>query len=109
MIISNQLTRHPWARWAIPVAVAAVAVGGTTLVSQLSADAAGQLPARSAAQLLVDVQSAADVTGSGTVVQKADLGLPELPTLGGSGSSSLTSLISGNHTLRVWSGGADKT
>jgi outer membrane lipoprotein-sorting protein len=109
MIISNQLARHPWVRWAIPVAVAAVAVGGTTLVSQLSADAAGQLPARSAAQLLVDVQSAADITGSGTVVQKADLGLPELPTLGGSGSSSLTSLISGNHTLRIWSGGATKS
>jgi len=109
MIISNQLARHSWARWAVPVAVAAVAVGGTTLVSQLSADAAGQLPARSAAQLLVDVQSAADITGSGTVVQKADLGLPELPSLGGAGSSSLTSLISGSHTLRIWSGGETKS
>ena len=109
MIITREFARHPWARWAVPVAVAAVAVGGTTLVSQMSANAADQLPPRSAAQLLVDVQSAADATGSGTVVQKADLGLPQLPTLGGSGSSSLTSLISGNHTLRIWYGGATKT
>lgn len=109
MIISRQLARHPWTRWAIPVTVAAVAVGGTTLVSQLSANAADQLPPRSAAQLLVDVQSASNAKGSGTVVQKADLGLPQLPSVGGSGSSNLISLISGNHTLRIWYGGATKT
>jgi outer membrane lipoprotein-sorting protein len=103
---SAPFARHPWARWAVPVAAAAVAVGGTALVSQVTASAATTLPPRSAAQLLVDVQSAGEVTGSGTVVQKADLGLPQLPTIGGAGSSNLTSLISGNHTLRVWYGGS---
>jgi outer membrane lipoprotein-sorting protein len=109
MIISRQLDRHPWTRWAVPVAVAAVAVGGTALVTQTTADAAVQLPPRSAAQLLVDVQSASKTTGSGTVVQKAELGLPQLPTSGGSGSSDLSSLISGNHTLRIWYNGGTKT
>jgi outer membrane lipoprotein-sorting protein len=57
--------------------------------------------------LLVDVQAAEQVSGSGTIVQKTDLGLPALPT-GGAGSSDLSSLISGSHTLRVWYGGPSK-
>src|SRR5690349_9740064 len=108
MTISRQLARHPWARWGVPLTVAAVAVGGTALLSEVSANAADQLPARSAAQLLVDVQSASTTSGSGTVVQKAELGLPELPSVGGAGSSDLTSLVSGNHTLRVWYDGGTK-
>ncbi len=108
MIISRQLARHPWTRWVVPAAAAAVAVGGTALISQTSADAAVKLPPRSAAQLLVDLQAASASTGSGTVVQKAELGLPQLPTRGGAGSSDLSSLISGNHTLRVWYNGETK-
>jgi outer membrane lipoprotein-sorting protein len=108
MILSRPLTRYPWARWAVPVTVAAVAVGGTALFTQVTADAAAVLPARSAAQLLVDLQGAKQIVGSGTVVQKAELGLPQLPTMGGSGSSDLTSLIAGSHTLRLWSGGPDQ-
>ena len=51
----------------------------------------------------------ASVTGlSGTVVQNADLGLPDLSGLGGGGSSDFSSLISGSHTLRVWYGGEDQ-
>jgi outer membrane lipoprotein-sorting protein len=95
-------------RWTIPVAVAAIAVGGTTLATRLTANAEANLPARSAAQLLVDLQTARVTAGSGTVVQHADLGLPQLPTVGGSGSSDLTSLISGSHTLRVWYDGPSK-
>jgi outer membrane lipoprotein-sorting protein len=103
------LFRHPWVRWSVPITVAVVAIGGAALVTQVSASADSSLPARSAAQLLVDLQSAADLTaGSGTVVQKADLGLPQLPSVGGAGSSDLTSLISGNHTLRVWYDGKNK-
>ena len=108
MNVSRPLARYPWARWAVPVTVAAVAVGGTALFTQVTADAAVVLPARGAAQLLVDVQSARQITGSGTVVQKADLGLPQLPSIGGAGSSSLSSLIAGSHTLRVWYGGPDR-
>jgi outer membrane lipoprotein-sorting protein len=101
------ISRYPTLRWAVPVAVAGVAVGTTALVSS-SAGAAAPLPKRSAAQLLVDLQTADQVAGSGTVVQKADLGLPALPAVGGSGSSDLSSLVSGNHTLRVWYDGRTK-
>ena len=102
------VSRHPSIRWIIPAAVTAIAVGGTTLATRMTANAEANLPARSAAQLLVDLQTARLVPVSGTVVQKADLGLPQLPTIGGAGSSDLTSLISGNHTLRVWYAGPSK-
>jgi outer membrane lipoprotein-sorting protein len=88
-----------------------VTILGTGVVStQLRASADAALPQRSPTQLLVDVHSAQVTGGSGTVVEKADLGLPALPdNLGGSGSSQLNSLISGSHTLRVWYSGPDKT
>lgn len=99
--------RRPWLRWLAPVGVGALALGGGALAG-LPAGAQDALPPRTAAQLLVDVQNA-DVAGlSGTVVQRADLGLPQLPLPGGQGSSDLTSLISGNHTLRLWYSGPDK-
>lgn len=100
---------HPRARWAVPGAVlACIAAGG--LVTNQVASADPSLPPRTAAQLLVDVQKA-QLTGlSGTVVQTSNLGLPDLPGLGGGapggGSSSLTSMVSGTHTWRVWYAGA---
>lgn len=98
-------TDHPRARWAAPAAaVAAVAAG--TLITNLTASAGPSLPSRSAAQLLADVQRAQLAYVSGTVVQSADLGLPDLSALGGSqGSSSLQSVVTGTHTWRVWYGG----
>ena len=98
-------TDHPRARWAAPAAaVAAVAAG--TLITNLTASAGPSLPQRSAAQLLVDVQRAQLAYVSGTVVQSADLGLPDLSALGGrQGSSSLQSVVTGTHTWRVWYGG----
>lgn len=106
--LSAGLFRHPWARWAIPAAAATVAVGWASVATMIQASAEPSLPPRSAAQLLVDVQTARVTHGSGTVVQTADLGLPQLPSIGGAGSSDLTSLISGNHTLRVWYDGTSK-
>src|SRR3954468_14631135 len=100
-------TSRPAVRWLVPVAVAATAVGGGALLNTLSAIASPTLPPRSAAQLLVDLQSARLDGLSGTVVQRADLGLPALPLPGGQGSSDLTSLVSGSHTLRVWYSGTD--
>jgi outer membrane lipoprotein-sorting protein len=97
---------HPRARWILPVAAVGV-IGATALTVNQSANADSGLPPRTASQLLADVR-AADVSSlSGTVVQTSDLGLPEIPGLGGSvgggsSSSSLTSLISGTHTWRVW-------
>jgi outer membrane lipoprotein-sorting protein len=101
---------HPRARWAAPAA-AVVAIGGVALVAGQSANAEPNLPHRTAAQLLVDVQQAKLSAISGTVVQTSNLGLPEIPGLSGGGggpgggSSSLSSAITGTHTWRVWYAG----
>jgi len=106
--------RNPALRWAVPVVTAVALVGGGAAVKGIHAAAGEGLPSRSAAQLLVDVQKARLDGISGTVVQKSNLGLPSLPSLGGSGgpggtgSSDLNSLISGEHTMRVWFAGPDK-
>ena len=94
--------RRPHVRWLVPLLAAVLLLAGGSVIGAIAASAQGGLPERSAAQLLVDVQKA-HLTGlSGTVVQNADLGLPSLPGVGGSGSSDLTSLVSGSHTLRIW-------
>jgi outer membrane lipoprotein-sorting protein len=103
--------RNPTLRWAVPAVTAVALVGGGAAVGGLHAIADAGLPARTAAELLVDVQQARLDGLSGTVVQKSDLGLPDLPVAGasgGAGSSNLTSLISGTHTMRVWFAGPDK-
>jgi outer membrane lipoprotein-sorting protein len=103
--------KSPAMRWAVPAATAVALVGGGSAIGVLHASAGAGLPARSAAQLLVDVQQARLDGLSGTVVQKSDLGLPDLPIAGdhgGGASSDLTSLISGTHTMRVWYAGPDK-
>lgn len=101
------LTRRPALRWIAPVALA-LAVGGTGVVA-VTADAEPKLAPKTAEQLLVDLQGS-DVAGlSGTVVQKAELGLPALPSMGGGADASqLTSLLTGSHTLRVWYDGPDR-
>jgi outer membrane lipoprotein-sorting protein len=98
---------HPAIRWAVPGAIVAIALGATALTA-ISADATSTLPPRSAAELLVDVQTASLTSISGTVVQNADLGLPDLSQLAPGDSSDFTSLISGSHTLRVWYAGEDQ-
>jgi outer membrane lipoprotein-sorting protein len=108
MLIMGLTTSHPALRWAVPGAVAAVVLAASGLTAVL-ANATPTLPARSAAELLVDVQTANVAALSGTVVQTADLGLPELPVqMGGRGSADFTSLVSGSHTLRVWYSGPDQ-
>ena len=101
-------TTHPALRWAVPGAVVAIVLGAATITS-VAADQAPTLQPRTAAELLVDVQNASVSTMYGTVVQTADLGLPELPVqAGGQGSSDFSSLVSGTHTLRVWYDGDDQ-
>jgi outer membrane lipoprotein-sorting protein len=92
-------------RWGVPVVAAAAvaAVASGVFVAQANPS----LPAKTAGQLLVDLQGASVDGLSGTVVQDSDLGLPQLPQVG-SGSSSLTSLLTGSHTLRVWYAGDEK-
>jgi outer membrane lipoprotein-sorting protein len=92
-------------RWLVPAGAAIAMIAGGTIIKAVSAAADTPLPPRTAAQLLVDVQTARLDGLSGTVTERANLGLPALPGLGGQGSSDLTSLISGTHTLRVWYSG----
>lgn len=97
--------------WVAPVAAAALAVGGGLLADN-TASAQPPLPKKTAHQLLTAV-AGAKVSGlSGTVTETADLGLPSLPTGGQGGpmaSSNFSDLISGTHTLNVWSSGTDKS
>jgi len=103
------LTRRPVLRWAVPGAALLIALGSGVAVNALHASADATLPPRTPAQLLADIHSAQLDAGSGTVVETADLGLPQLPNgAGGSGSSDLSSMLTGSHTLRVWYSGPDK-
>ncbi len=103
------LIARPALRWVVPVAVVAVVLTAGVAGRALTADAGPSLPPRTASQLLVDLQTSA-VTGlSGTVVQRADLGLPEPPvSVGGRGSSEFAALVTGTHTLRVWYAGEQR-
>ncbi|MDQ1657606.1 MAG: hypothetical protein QOD41_2689 [Cryptosporangiaceae bacterium] len=101
------LSSRPALRWALPAGVVAVAIASVGGGTVLAANAKPTLPNRTAAQLLVDLQTAKVDGLSGTVVAKADLGLPALPQMGG-GSADLTSLVTGAHTLRVWYAGDTK-
>ncbi|HET6213706.1 MAG TPA: sigma-E factor regulatory protein RseB domain-containing protein [Micromonosporaceae bacterium] len=102
----SALTFRPALRWAVPVGVAVAVFGVSAASTALRAAADPSLPSRSAAQLLVDLQTAQLEALSGTVVLKSDLGLPALPVpVGGAG---LDSLIAGSHTLRIWYAGPEK-
>jgi outer membrane lipoprotein-sorting protein len=100
--------RRPALRWLVPlVAIVLLAAGGSA-VGMITATARSGLPERSAAALLVDVQKARLDGLSGTIVQNAELGLPSLPGVGGAGSSDLSSMVAGSHTLRLWYAGPDR-
>jgi outer membrane lipoprotein-sorting protein len=89
------------ARWAVP-AVAVVVASGAIAGSVITvAQAAPDLPAKTPAQLLADVASTQKIPAlSGTVVETASLGLPALPQTGN--PTSLASLITGSHTIKVY-------
>lgn len=96
--------------WVAPVAAAALAVGGGLLANN-TASAQPPLPKKTAQQLLTDV-AGANVPGlSGTVTETANLGLPSLPTSdqGPTSSSDFSDLVSGTHTMNVWTSGTDKS
>jgi outer membrane lipoprotein-sorting protein len=97
----------PALRWLAPLALV-LAVSGTGLVAA-TASADGSLPPTTPEKLLADVQQAKVDGLSGTVVQQADLGIPAIPGTGGGDDTQLTSLISGNHTLRVVYSAPDKS
>jgi outer membrane lipoprotein-sorting protein len=100
-------TSRPVLRWLVPATVAAAVIGGGAAVRALQAAAAPTPPPRSAAELLADIGSARLDAMSGTVVETADLGLPNLPMLSGLPGGDLTALLSGTHTVRLWYSGPD--
>jgi outer membrane lipoprotein-sorting protein len=91
------------ARWAVPAgaAVIAGAVTAGVLISA-AASASPELPAKTPAQLLAALAAR---TGpppplTGTVVESASLGIPQLPEL--SNQNSPVSLLAGSHTVKIW-------
>ena len=97
--------RYPRARWAAPALAGALVVSGVA-VAQASTGGSSDLPPRTAAQLLVDLQGARPTPLSGSVTQTMDLGLPDISSITsgaqGPGSFSPVVLLSGTHTWRVW-------
>lgn len=100
------LTARPALRWLVPLAMLAVLFGSVLLGTRANADPA--LPKRTEQQLLVDLQTAQVDGLSGTIVQNADLGIPAIPGGEDSPGGKLTSLLAGDHTMRVWYSGPDK-
>jgi outer membrane lipoprotein-sorting protein len=92
-------------RWVVPAGVVA-AVAGIGIASAITvAQAAPALPPRTPAQLLAAVagdQSAVPPL-TGTVVETATLGIPQLP--GSENPNTITSLLAGSHTLKIWYAG----
>jgi outer membrane lipoprotein-sorting protein len=98
MVQVPRLSRR--ARWAVP-AGALVIIGACLAGSLISvAQAAPGLPAKTPAQLLAEVADSTTPPLTGTVVETASFGLPALPATGN--PTSLSSLLTGSHTIRVW-------
>ena len=89
------------ARWAVP-AGAVVVVGGVLAGSVISVEqAARSLPSRTPAQLLASLAGQTSMPPlTGTVVETSSLGLPALPGTGN--PTSVSSLLTGSHTVRIW-------
>jgi hypothetical protein len=94
-----KLTRR--GRWLVPVTAVAVTGGVIAGLQIPAAQATPALPAKTPAQLLAQVDSTAKVPPlTGTVVETTSLGLPQLPRM--ADPTSLSSLITGSHTLKVY-------
>ena len=88
-------------RWAVPVAAVVVAGGVIAGLQIPTAQASPALPARTPAQLLAQVSTDAKVPPlTGTVVETTSLGLPQLPQT--HNPTSLSSLLTGSHTVKVY-------
>jgi len=93
--------------WAVPAAMTGAVVTAGLLPGLASGGGGGHLPDRTAAELLVAVQRSDVQHFSGTVVETARLGLPDLPGTDRAAALSWQSLITGSHTFRVWADGPE--
>lgn len=95
-------------RW-LPAAILPAAVLVAAVAVPMTADAAPDLPKKSAQQLLELVAHSTEDSFSGTLQQTSDLGLPELPSGGQfAGASDALELLTGDHKARVFVGSADQ-
>jgi outer membrane lipoprotein-sorting protein len=89
------------ARWAVPGAGVAITAAAVAALQIPAAQASPDLPSRTPAQLLASISSDTKVPPmTGTVVETASLGLPQLPQAGN--PTSMTSLLTGSHTMKVY-------
>src|ERR1700757_3693235 len=89
------------ARWAVPGTAVAVTAAVVAARQFPAAKAPRTLPNRTPAQLLASISTDAKVPPmTGTVVETASLGLPQLPQTGN--STSITSLLTGSHTMKLY-------
>jgi outer membrane lipoprotein-sorting protein len=87
----------------VVAAVAAVGIASAITVAQ----AAPALPPRTPAQLLAAVAGPGNVPPlTGIVVETASLGIPQLP--GSANPNTITSLLAGSHTVKVWYDGPQR-
>lgn len=96
------LTLNRRARWAVPGTAVAVTAAVVAAFQIPAAQASPNLPAKTPAQLLASLGNDQKVPPmTGTVVETASLGLPQLPTQD-TNPTSLTSLLTGSHTVKVY-------
>ncbi|PZF81433.1 LolA family protein [Jiangella anatolica] len=98
----NSLLSTPARRWATGATVATVVVGAA-VAGPLIAGADSDLPDRTAAELLIGLAGLEVQPFAGTVVQSADVGLPDVT--GGDATSlptAMLSLLNGSSTARIW-------
>ncbi|MGC3995683.1 MAG: hypothetical protein QM779_16455 [Propionicimonas sp.] len=98
-------------RWSVMLAAGVLAVAGAAGLSVRAASADPVLPPLTPAELLTRVAQAQPAGLSATFEQRSDLGLPSLTSSGQDSDdlSSALALLTGDHTFRVWTAGADKS
>jgi hypothetical protein len=92
----------PRTRWAVPAGAVAVVAAVVTASALTVAQAAPALPSRTPAQLLAELAGHRSLPPplTGTVVETASFGLPQLP--GAANPSSIPSMLAGSHTVKIW-------
>lgn len=99
-------------RWVWVLAAGALAVASVTGLSVRSAVADPVLPQLTPAELLTRVAQAQPAGFAATFDENSDLGLPSLSGISGSEGDDLQSALSmltGDHTVRVWLAGQEKS
>jgi outer membrane lipoprotein-sorting protein len=85
----------------VPAIVVAVTAGAIAATQIPAAQASPVLPVRTPGQLLAEINQGQKLPPlTGTVVETTSLGLPQLPQAGN--PASLSSLLTGSHTIKVY-------